>query len=247
MKHCPRGFTLIELLVVVVIIAILIAIMIPALGSARGQARMAICGSNLHQLGNATLLYLTYNNNNFWPYYSDTPNPRLWWFGFEANGPGAGSNRPLDKTRSVLAPYTAALADLLQCPDFPYTDPNYFSKFDHHAASYGYNLLLGPGGGSPTRSSTQFADRLSTVFVFVDGIQFDFGHTFNEGHYIQWMANPAMASGYAHFRHYGLAQMVMMDGHVESQYLAGAAHSQLGGAPSGNLAAPGGTNTIYGY
>ena len=250
MKHPRHGFTLIELLVVIMIIAILIAIMLPALANARGQARMSVCGSNLHQLGNATALYLSYNNNYFWPYYSDVPAKRLWWFGFEANGPGSGRNRPLDKTLSVLAPYTASLADLLQCPDFPYTDPNYFNKFDQHAASYAYNLLLGPGGGGPTLTSTQFSDRMASVFVFVDGIQFDFNPGFNEGAYIQWMSNVATKSGYAHFRHYGRAQMVMMDGHVENQRLAGPAYSQtLGGAPSGNLVATdgGNTNSIYGY
>jgi len=46
-----RAFTLIELLVVVTVIALLIAIALPSLQMARNQARTAICGQNLHELG----------------------------------------------------------------------------------------------------------------------------------------------------------------------------------------------------
>ena len=51
------GFTLIELLVVIAIIALLIGILLPALGSARGAARLAICQSNMKQLGIAQNTY----------------------------------------------------------------------------------------------------------------------------------------------------------------------------------------------
>ena len=51
------GFTLIELLVVIAIIALLIGILLPALGSARGAARLAICQSNMKQLGIAMNTY----------------------------------------------------------------------------------------------------------------------------------------------------------------------------------------------
>ena len=131
------------------------------------------------------------------------PPGRQWWFGFEANGPGVAgtTNRPLDKSQSPLGPYTANLADLLQCPDFPYYDSAFFPKFDQHAASYGYNIqFLGPAAGA-TASRRTFADRAAEVFVFADAVQFDFGTTFNEGHYIVHTAGAKSPSGYAHFRH----------------------------------------------
>ncbi len=54
----PRhAFTLIELLVVISIIALLIALLLPALSKARAAARLAICQSNLRQLGVANTAY----------------------------------------------------------------------------------------------------------------------------------------------------------------------------------------------
>lgn len=52
-----RAFTLIEVLVVVAIIALLIAILIPSLAAARFQSRVAVCQSNLHQLGLGIVAY----------------------------------------------------------------------------------------------------------------------------------------------------------------------------------------------
>jgi len=253
---CRRGFTLIEVLVVAAIVAVLIAILLPSLGKARAVARRTICAANLRQLGIAAAAYLDVNEGRYWPYYSDQGVPtagRLWWFGFEAGGPGAAGvmNRPLDKSMAPLGPYTGNLANLIQCPDFPYYDGNYFPKFNQRAASYGYNVqFIGPAGGQ-TATRRTFSQRAADVFLFADGVQFDFGTTFNEGHYLRYTAGASSPSGYAHFRHtFGgvpIAQVLFLDGHVDGDRFVGPGFKKVDGKPTGNLRNGDKTKAIYGF
>ncbi len=60
----PRGFTLIELLVVIAIIAVLAAILFPVFASAKGAAKRTDALSNMNQIGKATHMYLSDNDDH---------------------------------------------------------------------------------------------------------------------------------------------------------------------------------------
>lgn len=251
-RESPAGFSLIELLVVAAIVALLVAVLLPNLARARGQARTTRCAANLRSLGLATTLYLDEYEGDFFRYYTtstaaDSPGVgRLWWFGFEPNGPGTTADRPLEKAYSPLAPYTADLDDRMQCPDFPYDDGLYFPKFAEHAASYGYNWNLGPPSLAASATRERYANRMASVAAFADAVHFDAPPRFNEGHYIQYTPGANQPSGYAHFRHDGAAQYVLLDGHVEAQRLTGPAYQTVAGSATGNLRGPGVAGAIYG-
>jgi len=65
-RRFAAAFTLIELLVVISIVALLIALLLPALQNARKAARLAVCGSQLRQIGLGSTTYA--NDFEFhWP------------------------------------------------------------------------------------------------------------------------------------------------------------------------------------
>ena len=60
------GFTIFELLAVISLLSVLLAILLPAIQGARDAARMAVCVSNEHQFGIASLTYMG-DSGGWWP------------------------------------------------------------------------------------------------------------------------------------------------------------------------------------
>ena len=65
MRKDNTAFTLIELLVVVTIIVVLLALLTPALDTAIEQANIAVCGSHLKGIGQASVTYALENKKVF--------------------------------------------------------------------------------------------------------------------------------------------------------------------------------------
>jgi prepilin-type N-terminal cleavage/methylation domain-containing protein len=121
-KASHSGFTLIELLVVVAIIAVLISILVPALGRARYQARLVVCGSQLHQVGLGIALYSDASNGRI-PQGPDpeTPNgiafSRQWASNLIWIGDGFGDPPPRQVTGlGWLLELRFAADKMLFCP-----------------------------------------------------------------------------------------------------------------------------------
>ncbi len=213
-----RGFTLIELLVVITIMALLSALTAGTWKYFRGTATRAVCSNNLRQLSAATNLYLGDNNGFFPSYLKAAPGGRMWWFGLETSPGGAAEgSRNLDVTQGPLYPYIDEIGKIEVCPAFNYNSTLWKPKFKGASYAYGYNWNLGGRiGGTPMNVGTLSSG--ARVILYGDCGQVN---TFQAP---ASASNPLIEEFYLineadktiHFRHNGRANILFVDGHVES-------------------------------
>ncbi|MEM6392824.1 MAG: type II secretion system protein [Planctomycetota bacterium] len=255
-RCCTPGFSLIELLVVIGVLSLLVAIALPVLGAARSAGRASVCLSNQKQTGLSLLAYTNDYDGRLVSFIDNTPaTGATFWFGFEAGGPASGATgRPIDVTRSPLAPYQGqTILETLACPDFPAGDPAFIAKFAERSAHFGYNGgLCWPFIGSEPRAMIEVQDP-SGVFAFADAVHQDFSNDeFYEPHTVSFR-RPAKMTGTAHFRHPGgadgAANAVFLDGHGEAlaRPASETVWNTFGVSPIANLDVDDGPGTVYGF
>lgn len=188
-RRFTRGWTLVEVLVAVFIVGILAGLVVPTATKAMARANMAKCQSNLRQIGVALNLYKADNARL----------PQSWdgsafWFNRLVSGGYLGDRR------------------VLTCPAQRLTDP-YTAMNLNVKGGYGMTYLTFwyPAVSNTDRDGYFLASRLKKLSEWPIVIDADYPQ-------VGGLENPQADSDRQQrftARHAGMANLLMMDGHVE--------------------------------
>lgn len=134
-----RAFTLIELLVVIAIIAILAAILFPVFAQAKMAAKKTACLGQAKQVGLASSMYTTDNDEVMVPFCRHEEGWNVWC-------PAWGTYWGLSYWYTNLVPYVKSY-DLMVCPEKDYDYSGYAAFIDGQAPDPGNNDGGSDGSG----------------------------------------------------------------------------------------------------
>lgn len=241
-RHRPKpAFTILELLVSIAIIGILVALILPAVQQARSAAHNTSCRSRLRQFAiaihnyagiyNGSLIPFRIDNQaeiDFWTEGTGVRGKTKFWFG-TVDWTETDPEKQLDFKDSFLSKFMETNYRVFQCPLLEASEVDRV-RFDRMTSGYAYNArYLGPGTAydwsqwpNVTIAQQAMTYRLDDVkeksytIVFADSAFVL--HTSPLELRENWFLDPPSEKNpNVHFRHSGGANIVFLDGHVETR------------------------------
>lgn len=200
------GFTLVELLVVMGVIAALILLALPALSSVRKNQQNARCIQNLRQIGGGIQAYAVDFGGKVLPRYLGLHLPP--------------ADRPIGSQRAWYSRlYTLGYlrnADIFYCPAFPPYNSQQATTPITSAVGDTYAMRNWMSPGADWDTTNEDHKRLNSIenpanfFLVVDSLWLSWGR---QGYGVA----PGSADQNIHTRHFGRANALFADGHVEAK------------------------------